>query len=193
MKENKGYIYTIILGVCLMGCLLLIGKMLLSSSTPLHSPPMPSDIAPSAEESYFRLSEDTLESMIRDNASGIPLDNVEVTIAEDNALQFDLTMKRRELKKTAQENSQLSAYSDIIDFLPEDVCFRCSVGVGSTNSGEVAVSLETVSVMEQEIPKNIVTDTIFSGLSQSINQMLRENHIQVSELVCKDGYLMIKK
>ena len=82
MKEEKSFLYTLVLGVCILASLVLVGKMLLYRPAPVHTPHMSQTEQEKGESGAMYLSEgDLTELLAGELPEGFPVDGIRVTVS----------------------------------------------------------------------------------------------------------------
>ncbi len=98
MQEEKSFVYTLILGICMLLCLLMIGRMMLGHPE-AETQPVPSGEAAEEQEEQnvgFQLSEEGLREMI---AQALPFapDDLSAAIRADQTISVSANVQRQTL------------------------------------------------------------------------------------------------
>ena len=92
MQEQKSVVYTIILGVCMLLCLLMLGRMLLGRADTGAAPAAPEE--DTAME--LHITEDEIAAMLA-QAVPIPLDSTAVRISREGTVAVTVAVERQAL------------------------------------------------------------------------------------------------
>lgn len=203
MEEDKSFIYTIILGACLIGCLILIGKIMLSKSVPEYIP-YSVEKAENAEnlnsdesENLITLTENTLSELISNSLpQDFPVSNLQVKVQLPNILSFTGEVEQTQLKKYMSKmgldtNAALNAALLVI---PDRFSLKADVSVDLDKETNLPIfTIEHVQAGRARISNSAFEQVIFDPLNQILNQVLCEKSIDFHEIIWKDGFIQLKK
>ena len=202
MEEKKSFVYTIILGICLIGCLILIGKMMLTKPIPEHTPFYTTEqewqISEHAQtDNAFTFTEDALNQWIQKQMpKGFPLTDLRVDIRLPNLLIFQGEIEQSQLKaymeeKGLQRNAALNA---ALLAAPDRFSFSADVSVDLDQENRLPLfTVESVQVGKIRVSNSAFTQVIFDPVYQAIHQMICDRAIEYQSILWQDGSFVLKK
>ena len=145
MQEQKSVVYTIILGVCMLLCLLLLGKMLLGRSEIPVEPAAPEE----GSTMEFHITEDDIASAL----TGVlpsAIEETAVQISKTGTISVTAAISRQALSDSGLAPGQLRT---ALLFLPEQCrlygAWRAAVADGALRLDCCSLSLEGYTLPEQ--------------------------------------------
>ena len=95
MKEEKSAVYTVILGVCLLLCLLMLGNMLMGRADTGTAPAAPEE----GDAMEFHITEDDIASVLIE-ALPFPVEDTAVKISRDGTIAVTAAVTRQALTES---------------------------------------------------------------------------------------------
>ena len=115
MQEEKSAVYTVILGVCLLLCLLMLGNMLMGRADTGTAPAAPEE----GDAMEFHITEDDIASVLTE-ALPFPVEDTAVKISRDGTIAVTAAVTRQALTESNLVPGKLRT---ALLFLPE----RCKL------------------------------------------------------------------
>ena len=115
MQEEKSAVYTVILGVCLLLCLLMLGNMLMGRADTSTAPAAPEE----DDAMEFHITEDDIASVLTE-ALPFPVEDTAVKISRDGTIAVTAAVTRQALTESNLVPGKLRT---ALLFLPE----RCKL------------------------------------------------------------------
>lgn len=188
MKEEHSFIYTLVLGICMLISLLLIGRMLLGHPTPqskadeTHLDPIESS---DREAQQIHLSENDLCTLIVQALPFSP-DGITIKIGQDATVSLSASIRKQNL---LDANIVPGNMRTALLFLP-DVCKIYAVWDVSINKDLLDLHCATVEVGGYTLP-SAVSSKITEQIAEHLNQQLTDWEIHPSDIQFNNGSLMI--
>ena len=186
MQEEKRGIYTVILGVCMLLCLLLIGRMLLGA------PPERQDGTQSAPEQQegeqqvgIQVDEQTLTALIEQALPFAP-QSLSVHIGADGTVSLQAAVDRQALEDSGLVPGSMRT---ALLFLPA----RCEVSAAwavSVQDGAVALQCRQAALAGAALPQQAAA-ALDGTLSDAVNRALAARQLAPSALQWADGCVTI--
>ena len=181
MQEQKSVVYTIILGICMLLCLLLMGKMLLSRSEVSAAPSAPEE--DTAME--LHITEDEIASMI-EQALPFPIEGTAVKISREGTVAVTTAVRRQTLSDSGLVPGKLRT---ALLFLPE----RCKL-YGEWNAavedGALRLSCRTIRLEGFALPEQ-TAQTLSDALAAQWNTCMEERGFSPRSAQWNDGELIL--
>ena len=95
MQEEKSAVYTVILGVCLLLCLLMLGNMLMGRADTSTAPAAPEE----GDAMEFHITEDDIASVLTE-ALPFPVEGTAVKISRDGTIAVTAAVTRQALTES---------------------------------------------------------------------------------------------
>ena len=184
MKEEKSVIYTLILGVCMLLCLLLIGKMLLHQ--PVPQPTEPQKQEGEDEQVELQLSEEDLSTLI-DEALPLTPDAMTVHIGANASVEISASVSKQALTDSGLDAGVLRTAAM---FLP-DPCKLYGAWQVSIKDGALCLAATRAEIAGIELPEQIVA-SFTDSLAGTVNQKLSAWGLTVNEITSEDGCLLFR-
>lgn len=187
MQEEKSLVYTLILGICMLLCLLMIGRMMLGHPEAETRPIPPGDAAEEQEDQNvgFRLSEEGLREMIMQALPFAP-DDLSAAIHADQTISIKASVQRQTLADSGLIPGNLRT---ALLFLP-DSCEVSACWTASVQDGAIFLQCRQAEIAGITLPEDI-TAAVSGQIADAINQQLAAQKIAPAELRWKDGTLSI--
>ena len=186
MQEEKSWVYTLILGVCMLLCLLLIGRMLLGH--PGENSPAQTEPETDGQEDIqmgIEVGEQELSAMI---AQALPFQTGELAlhIGADQTVSISATVRKKDM-----ENSGLipGSLRTALLFLP-DHCMVYGTWLVELQGGSVILQCQEAKIADITLTDEI-TNLLSEQLGAAINHILQQQKISPDSLQWEDGILTI--
>lgn len=189
MQQERKWIYTLILAICVIVCIILIGKMVLYTDIPQHDPHTVVRRAGDGQAEETReISLDSgalLNLLNRQLPADCPLDDLSLGITADGTLTLSATVSRDELQQVAD----LPAATAVL--LPDACTLSASVSIG-WHAEDHALILEptALSINGLALPSAFL-QPMTSLLEQAIDDGLRAQGITFCSMRAEAGRLII--
>lgn len=185
MQEEKSHLYTIILGVCMLLCLLMIGRMLLGHPEPAVPPETGSPTLPEQEEIGMELRESDLCELIG-KALPIPVREITAQIGTDETISVVILVRKQDLQESGLVPGRLRT---ALMFLPDE-CRMYGTWTASVTEGKIALQCEKAEIGEIAIPAELVS-TLTDQVAASINEYFSQAGMTPEKLEWIDGALRL--
>lgn len=187
MQEEKSFVYTLILGICMLLCLLMIGRMMLGHPE-AETQPVPSGEAAEEQEEQnvgFQLSEEGLREMI---AQALPFapDDLSAAIHADQTISVSANVQRQTLADSGLVPGNLRT---ALLFLP-DSCKVSANWTASVRDGAISLQCRQAEIAGIALPEDI-TAALSDQIAEAINRQLAAQQIVPAELRWEDGTISI--
>lgn len=187
MQEEKSWVYTLILGICMLLCLLLLGRMLLGG------PVRPSDSDSTQHEDSgqeetqmgIRIGEQELCTLI---AQELPFQPEEMTlhIGADQTISISAAVRRKELENSGLVPGNLRT---VLLFLP-DSCKVYGAWSVTLQDGTVELQCREAKIADIALPDEI-TGPLSEYIGAAINCTLEQQKLVPEALQWGDGSLTV--
>lgn len=184
MEEERRMAYTIVLGVCMLLCLLMIGRMLLGHPEQSNVEDTPTEIT-EQEGSSIIINEKTLCDMLVQTMS-LPENSLAVHIGAEGTVSVDMQVERQILK----ENELLpDGLRTATLFLPE----QCKLhGAWQVGLQEQIITLAcTEAQLNDIVLPSSMTDGITEKIAEALNAYLSEQGIVPRTLQWEEGTIKV--
>lgn len=183
-QEGKSVAYTLILGICMLLCLLMIGHMLLGQ--PNRSGHLSQQSPPEQEDDIMsiRLTEQDICTLLRKMFPVEP-DDVTVKIGADGTISASAM-----IYKQALQNFASSGLRTVLLFLPER-CKLYGCWEFAVLDGKVESSCTQAEVAGFALPQE-VKNLLSVQLSDTVNKCLEQQKIRPEKLLWENGVLYIQ-
>lgn len=185
MKEEKSFVYTIILGVCMLLCLLMIGRMLLGHPEQNALPETDNPISPEQEETGMELRETDLCALV-EQALPIPVQEVTAQIGADETISVVVLVSKQDLQDSGLVPGGLRT---ALLFLP-DQCRLYGSWAASVAEGKLNLQCQSAEIGNVTVPAEIVS-AITDQLAASINEYLEQEGMVPEKMEWTDGVLRL--
>lgn len=193
MDEERSFVYTLILGVCMLLCLLMIGRMLLghpADQIETKEPENPAQ-APQTEEEEdlqmkMQLSEDDLCTMIVQALPFSP-DGITAKISKDGIVSLGASVQKQSLVDSGLATGGMRT---AVLFLP-DPCKVYSVWNISAESGSIKLDCATMEIAGIVLPEETAAK-ISEQIADSLNRQLMTWGIEPKAIRFADGAISLE-
>lgn len=190
MEHERSFVYTLILGACMLISLLLVGKMLLYEPAPIHVPHMSQ---PQAEQKIQpQDTEDTNMIITAQDAAGMILEKLPQTLAPeqltvgmgaDGSLSIAGTVQKSAIE--SQLSNQMA--QSILMFLPDRFDLKLSSMIQCAADGIVTLTPVTLSAGPLELPGSAIPQDLLSVFNTAVNDALHSTLGEFSAINMQDG------
>lgn len=193
MNEEKKTIYTLILGVCMITCLILIGKMMLYSPAPLHSPHVKlQEYTPEKKkgENVVLTGEQISEMITNQLPEGFPLEALNITIHDDSTIEAQGQLNKSELMKYLSDHGQelTAPLQSAMLLVPDKFTMDAVFNVGTDKESSLLLLTPIkVTAGGVELPDSLLIPTVFESLNKAINNALCESGIYFTKINLSNG------
>ena len=185
MQGEKSSVYTIILGVCMLLCLLMIGRMLLGHPEQVTEPEAGSPTLPEQEETGMGLRESDLCELI-EQALPIPVREITTKIGADQSISVVVLVSKQDLQESGLVPGGLRA---ALLFLPDE-CRMYGAWTASVSEGKVALQCSSAEIGGIAVPAELVT-TLTDQVAASINEYFAQAGMVPEKLEWTDGAIRL--
>ena len=187
MQEEKSFVYTLILGICMLLCLLMIGRMLLGHP---EQNMQPGQSGPSGNEQEdtqmgLQLSEADLCGMITQALPFTP-DHLAVQISEDEIISVDANVRRQDLLDSGLIPGNLRT---ALLFLPES-CKISGAWTVTLQNNVLSLQCAQAEIAGFSLPDEVV-NVLSEEIGNAINRKLAENQLAPTKLQWENGMLSL--
>lgn len=185
MQEEKSHVYTIILGVCMLLCLMMIGRMLLGHPEQAVPPETDSPTLPEQEETGMELQEADLCELI---GQALPISAREITakIGADETISVVVLVSKQDLQESGLVPGGLRT---ALMFLPDE-CRMYGAWTASVAEGKITLQCEKAEIGEIAIPAELVS-TLTDQVAASMNEYFAQTGMKPEKLEWTDGALRL--
>lgn len=187
MQEEKSFVYTMILGICMLLCLMMIGRMLLGHPEQSALPEMEKPTTPEQEETGMELRESDLCLLI-EQALPIPVQEVTAKIGADQTISIVVLVSKQSLQNSGLVPGGLRT---ALLFLP-DTCRLYGAWTASVSDGKIALQCQSAEIGIIAVPTEMVS-TLTDQLSESLNAYFTDTEIITQKMVWQDGVLRLNE
>lgn len=186
MEEGKSMAYTIVLGVCMLLCLLMIGRMLLGRPAPQSEPaPSAPEITGQGDGEGMTIDEQTMRSLLAQTLS-LPEEQLTVRIGADATVSAAMQVERKRLQDSGLVPGSLRT---ALLFLPEQCKLYGAWQVGLAD-GAVTLSCLQAQLGDLTLPDS-VTDPLTGQLCDAVNAYLAAQGCVPRALEWADGTVTV--
>lgn len=185
MQEEKSHVYTIILGVCMLLCLLMIGRMLLGHPEQDASPEADGLTLPEQEETGMELRETDLCELMK-QALPIPVREITAQIGADETISVVILVSKQDLQDSGLVPGGLRT---ALLFLQEE-CRMYGSWTAAVAEGKITLQCENAEIGGISVPVELVT-ALTDQVAASINAYLEKADLAPEKLEWTDGALRL--
>lgn len=185
MQEERSPVYTIILGVCMLLCLLMIGRMLLGHPEQGASPEAGAPTLPEQEETGMELRETDLCELMK-QALPIPVREITVQIGADETISVVVLVRKQDLQESGLVPGGLRT---ALLFLPDE-CRMYGVWTASVAERKIVLQCENAEIGGIAVPAELIT-ALTDQVAASINEHLEKVGFKPEKLEWTDGALRL--
>lgn len=182
MQENKSFVYTMILGVCMLISLLLIAHMLLSGSPAAQQPQLPEQ--EEGADGMIEISGTQLADMIADSIP-ISVQSLALEIDSDGSVMVQGTVKREEIREYMEDG----ALRTMLMFLPESCELELSCNVELAD-GTLALHDASANVAGVAVPERLM-EMMVQQVNASVNASMQEYGIDAKGISFAENKIII--
>ena len=186
MQEERSPVYTIILGVCMLLCLLMIGRMLLGHPEQGASPEAGGLTLPEQEETGMELRETDLCELIEQVALPIQVREITAQIGADETISVVILVRKQDLQESGLVPGGLRT---ALLFLPDE-CRMYGVWTASVAEGKIGLQCENAEIGGISVPAELIT-ALTDQVVASINEYLAKAGLEPEKLEWADGSLRL--
>lgn len=144
MQEEKSAVYTVILGVCLLLCLLMLGNMLMGRADTGTAPAAPEE----GDAMEFHITEDDIASVLTE-ALPFPVEDTAVKISRDGTIAVTAAVTRQALTESNLVPGKLRT---ALLFLPER-CKLYGAWSAAVSNGKLSLACRTIKLEGFTLPE----------------------------------------
>lgn len=144
MQEEKSAVYTVILGVCLFLCLLMLGNMLMGRADTSTAPAAPEE----GDAMEFHITEDDIASVMTE-ALPFPVEDTAVKISRDGTIAVTAAVTRQALTESNLVPGKLRT---ALLFLPER-CKLYGAWSAAVSNGKLSLACRTIKLEGFTLPE----------------------------------------
>ena len=144
MQEGKSAVYTVILGVCLLLCLLMLGNMLMGRADTSIAPAAPEE----GDAMEFHITEDDISSVLTE-ALPFPVEDTAVKISHDGTIAVTAAVTRQALTESNLVPGKLRT---ALLFLPER-CKLYGAWSAAVPNGKLSLTCRTIKLEGFTLPE----------------------------------------
>ena len=185
MQEEKSWVYTLILGVCMLLCLLLLGRMLLGHAEQRAGDAGNQDTEQGETQMGIPITDETLCTLL---AQALPVQTTQLTahIGADQTITVSAAVKRQVLEDSGLVPGSLRT---ALLFLPDP----CSISVCWTVAladGALALQCREATLADIALPEEL-TAPLSEQLAAALNRALAQSKLLPAGLQWEDGRLTL--
>lgn len=194
MNQEKSFVYTLILGVCMLISLILIGKILLYRPIPIHTPIVPENTTQIENEP--KQEEDSTVQILRDAdiadmiserlPENFPVTGMSVAIAQNKSIQVEGTLSKEKLKQLIPKDSRIRS---ALLLLPSQFKIQLVLAASSSDTGTVSLTPREIFAEGVPLPTDILPEQVTKSLNEVVNQVIQENYPQCRKVEFHNGIL----
>ena len=144
MQEEKSAVYTVILGICLLLCLLMLGNMLMGRADTGTAPAAPEE----GDAMEFHITEDDIASVLIE-ALPFPVEDTAVKISRDGTIAVTAAVNRQALTESNLVPGKLRT---ALLFLPER-CKLYGAWSAAVSNGKLSLACRTIKLEGFTLPE----------------------------------------
>lgn len=190
MKEERSFVYTLILGVCMLLSLLLIGKMLLGHPTSNETEQKTPEPAPQEgkEDTQMgvELTENDLSTLIVQALPFAP-EGVAAKISKDGTVAVSASVRKQALVDSGLVEGGMRT---ALLFLPDE-CKLYGAWQTAVRDGALTLTCTHAEIAGFAIPEE-ATAALSDTIAAALNRQLTEWGIALAEIECKDGSIAFR-
>ena len=177
MQEEKSAVYTVILGVCLLLCLLMLGNMLMGRAD--------TGIAPAAPEEgnamEFHITEDDIASVLTE-ALPFPVEDTAVKISRDGTIAVTAAVTRQALTESNLVPGKLRT---ALLFLPER-CKLYGAWSAAVSNGKLSLACRTIKLESFTLPEQ-TAQALSDAFAAQWNTRMEQRDFTPQTIQWQDG------
>ena len=173
MQEEKSAVYTVILGVCLFLCLLMLGNMLMGRADTSTAPAAPEE----GDAMEFHITEDDIASVMTE-ALPFPVEGTAVKISRDGTIAVTAAVTRQALTESNLVPGKLRT---ALLFLPE----RCKLYAAVSN-GKLSLACRTIKLEGFTLPEQ-TAQALSDAFAAQWNTRMEQRDFTPQTIQWQDG------
>lgn len=194
MGEEKSAWYTIVLGVCLLLCLLMLGRMLIGRSDnetlpggvePVETVPEEEQQQESQPSLVMTMSESDLANFLLQYLPFTPR-GLAVSISADETASLSMNVDKAELEESGLLTGHFRAAAQV---LPEK-CSLAGKWGAEAEQGKLNFTCRSAQLNGTELPKT-AAELVTNAMSDALNRKLEELNVAPKRLAWSDGEIEI--
>lgn len=192
MEDEKSFVYTLILGTCILLCLLLVGKMTLqhldNRAEEPQSPMTEVTEEPPTETEEIRLTEQDLTAMLRQALpESFPVQNLSVSLWESDTVQLDGIAEKEQL----QNSFAGSSIYTLLRFLPER--FPVQVVFELTGQGkDLQLQPTILKINTTSFPVEFLPQEALAAMNTAMRTVLENSGFLDLQISIQDGAVVLR-
>lgn len=189
MEQEKSFWYTLVLGACMIGCLLLVGRMLLYRPAPVFVPPHAGGVTESQREEQdgqkMQFTDQDLSAMLRERLPDhLPVQDLTITTRQNGTVRVEGMLEKASLEEMAQGGVLRSA----LMFLPRTFPIQL-VLQARTEGAELLLTPVEAHAGGLQIPMDMLSEEICQTLNRLVNAALQEKGGDYQKITVVEGGL----
>lgn len=177
MQEEKSAVYTVILGICLLLCLLMLGNMLMGRADTGTAPAAPEE--DTAME--FHITEDDIASVLTDTLP-FPVEGTAVKISQDGTIAVTTAVTRQALTESNLVPAKLRT---ALLFLPER-CKLYGAWSASVSNGKLNLNCQTIKLEGFSLPEQ-AAQSLSDEFANQWNTRMEQQNFTPKTIQWQDG------
>ncbi len=189
MEQDRSFSYTLILGTCVLLCLVLIGKMMLQHSPSASTPNTESSITQQLPaDDTQKWTEAELAQLLTEKLSPLfPIHEVSVSIHADGGIRVSGSAE----KETLQQYIQSSSIRSALILLPAQIPLQLDAIV-QTQTTPPSLTEVSLQIGDLQLPSTALPENITQGCNQALAQLLTETEHPISDIQFEDGAIILR-
>lgn len=185
MQEEKSWVYTMILGVCMLLCLLLLGRMLLGHAEQQSGRDGDDTGIQKEAQMGIPITDETLCALL---TQVLPVQTTQLTahISADHTITVSAQVERQALQNSSLVPGNLRT---ALLFLP-DPCSISACWMVSAADGTLVLQCREATLADAVLPEEI-TAPLTEQLAAVLNHALEQSKLAPTDLRWEDGRLTL--
>lgn len=177
MQEEKSAVYTVILGVCLLLCLLMLGNMLMGRADTGTAPAAPEE----GDAMEFHITEDDIASVMTE-ALPFPVEDTAVKISRDGTIAVTAAVTRQALTESNLVPGKLRT---ALLFLPER-CKLYGAWSAAVSNGKLSLACRTIKLEGFTLPEQ-TAQALSDAFAAQWNTRMEQRDFTPQTIQWQDG------
>lgn len=177
MQEEKSAVYTVILGVCLFLCLLMLGNMLMGRADTGTAPAAPEE----GDAMEFHITEDDIASVMTE-ALPFPVEDTAVKISRDGTIAVTAAVTRQALTESNLVPGKLRT---ALLFLPER-CKLYGAWSAAVSNGKLSLACRTIKLEGFTLPEQ-TAQALSDAFATQWNTRMEQRDFTPQTIQWQDG------
>ncbi len=188
MEQDRSFGYTLILGTCILLCLVLVGKMMLQHA---QSAPMPNTKSSITQQqpadTAQKFTETDLAQLLTEAlAADFPVRDAAVSIHADGAICVTCNADKKLLQQYLTNSSIRSA----LVLLPAQIPLQLDAMV-QTQTNPPALTAVNLQMGDLQLPAAALPAGVLQACNQALTQMLSQSGYQISDIQFEEGAMIL--